>query len=86
MVQFFQYNEKFLFLLAYRTEKGQPWVLPVVRTAEKDLANDDALNKEYLPVLGLDAFSSAATKMLLGDDSPAIVENRVSLLVDQLFQ
>lgn len=66
-------------MLAYRTEKGQPWVLPVVRTAEKDLANDDALNKEYLPVLGLEAFSSAATKMLLGEDSPAIVENRVSL-------
>lgn len=63
---------------AYRTEKGQPWVLPVVRTVEKDLANDDALNKEYLPVLGLDAFSSAATKMLLGSDSPAIVDNRVS--------
>lgn len=57
-------------------------MLPVVRTAEKDLANDDALNKEYLPVLGLDAFSSAATRMLLGDDSPAIVENRVSLFID----
>lgn len=54
-------------------------MLPVVRTAEKELANDDALNKEYLPVLGLEAFSSAATRMLLGDDSPAIVENRVSL-------
>lgn len=63
--------------IAYRTEKGQPWVLPVVRTAEKELANDETLNKEYLPVLGLEAFSSAATKMLLGDDSPAVVENRV---------
>lgn len=56
-------------------------MLPVVRTAEKDLANDDALNKEYLPVLGLEAFSNAATSMLLGDNSPAVVENRVSSFI-----
>lgn len=66
--------------LAYRTDKGQPWVLPVVRTAEKELAQDETLNKEYLPVLGLEAFTNVATKMLLGEDSPAIVENRVSKL------
>ncbi|XP_066255345.1 aspartate aminotransferase, cytoplasmic [Euwallacea similis] len=61
---------------AYRTDEGKPWVLPVVRTAEKALANDETLNKEYLPVLGLDAFSSLSSKMLLGVDSPAIAENR----------
>jgi len=61
---------------AYRTDKGQPWVLPVVREAEKVLAADETLNKEYLPILGLDAFSSAATSMLLGADSPALLENR----------
>lgn len=55
-------------------------MLPVVRAAEKALADDETLNKEYLPVLGLDAFSTAATKMLLGEDSPAILENRVSNL------
>lgn len=53
-------------------------MLPVVRTAEKVLANDETLNKEYLPVLGLEAFSNAATKMLLGTDSTAFSENRVS--------
>jgi aspartate aminotransferase len=52
-------------------------VLPVVRAAEKALAADEKLNKEYLPVLGLETFSTAATKMLLGADSPAIKENRV---------
>ncbi|KAF2882696.1 hypothetical protein ILUMI_23481 [Ignelater luminosus] len=61
---------------AYRTDKGQPWVLPVVREVEKILAADETLNKEYLPILGLDAFSSAATAMLLGKDSAALVENR----------
>ncbi|XP_050307164.1 aspartate aminotransferase, cytoplasmic [Anthonomus grandis grandis] len=61
---------------AYRTEEGKPWVLPVVRTAEKALANDDSLNKEYFPVLGMDLFASSATKMLLGEDSPALAENR----------
>nr|BBA45747.1 glutamate oxaloacetate transaminase, cytoplasmic [Pachyrhynchus infernalis] len=61
---------------AYRTDEGKPWVLPVVRAAEKALANDETLNKEYLPVLGLDSFSSLSTNMLLGDDSPAIVEKR----------
>lgn len=61
---------------AYRTEKGQPWVLPVVREAEKTLAADETLNKEYLPILGLEAFSSAATAMLLGSDSPALIENK----------
>lgn len=65
---------------AYRTDQGKPWVLPVVRTAEKALANDDSLNKEYLPVLGMDLFSSLSSKMLLGSDSPAITENRVSFI------
>nr|CAI5826818.1 unnamed protein product [Callosobruchus analis] len=54
---------------AYRTNDGKPWVLPVVRVAEQALANDQLLNKEYLPVLGLETFASAATKMLLGADN-----------------
>ncbi|KAI4465734.1 aspartate aminotransferase [Holotrichia oblita] len=61
---------------AYRTEKGTPWVLPVVRQAEKMLAADETLNKEYLPVLGFEKFSAAATTMLLGSDSQALLENR----------
>lgn len=54
---------------AYRTEEGKPWVLPVVKKAEKAIVDDATLNHEYLPVLGLDSFSSAATGLLLGDDS-----------------
>jgi len=64
---------------AYRTEKGKPWILPVVKKAEKILAektSEELINHEYLPVLGLDSFSKAATTMLLGEDSPALAENR----------
>ena len=61
---------------AYRTDQGKPWVLPVVREVEKIMASDDTRVKEYLPVLGLEVFSSAATSMLLGSDSPVILENR----------
>ncbi|GLG94931.1 Aspartate aminotransferase [Gryllus bimaculatus] len=60
---------------AYRTEEGKPWVLPVVRQVERDMAANETLNHEYLPVLGLDSFSAAATKMLLGSNV-AIDEGR----------
>ncbi|XP_038070765.1 aspartate aminotransferase, cytoplasmic-like isoform X2 [Patiria miniata] len=61
---------------AYRTDDGVPWVLPVVKDIEKQMAADESLNHEYLPVLGIPEFTSAATKMLLGENSPAILENR----------
>ncbi|XP_068977576.1 aspartate aminotransferase, cytoplasmic [Bombus flavifrons] len=61
---------------AYRTSEGKPWVLPVVRKVEKSLAADELQNHEYLPVLGLDAFSQVATRMLLGADSPIIAQGR----------
>lgn len=40
------------------------------------MAADLSLNKEYLPVLGLPAFTQAATKMLLGPESKALLEGR----------
>lgn len=61
---------------AYRTSEGKPWVLPVVRKVEKSLAADELQNHEYLPILGLDAFSQAATGMLLGSNSAAIAQGR----------
>lgn len=61
---------------AYRTEEGKPWVLPVVRKVKKLISEDEALNHEYLPVLGLELCSSTATRMLLGNDSKAIHEER----------
>ncbi|XP_029465960.1 aspartate aminotransferase, cytoplasmic [Rhinatrema bivittatum] len=62
---------------AYRTDDSQPWVLPVVKKVEQLIANDSSLNHEYLPILGLPEFRSSASKITLGEDSPAILENRV---------
>ncbi|KAK2817463.1 hypothetical protein Q5P01_025654 [Channa striata] len=62
---------------AYRTDDCQPWVLPVVKKVERLIVEDGSLNHEYLPILGLPEFRSAASKVALGDDSPAIQENRV---------
>ena len=52
-------------------------MLPVVRTVELQLANDLTLDHEYLPILGLADFSNAAVKLVLGADSPAVVNNLV---------
>lgn len=65
------------FRSAYRTEEGKPWVLPVVRTIEAQMSSDATLNKEYLPLLGMKAFTEACTKLLLGESSLAITQNRV---------
>lgn len=64
--------------LAYRTDEGKPWVLPVVKKVEAEMAQVESLNHEYLPILGLESFSSAAAKMLLGSDCAALKEGRVS--------
>jgi len=64
---------------AYRDDAGKPWVLPVVKKVERQLAEAveaDQLNHEYLPVLGLAAFSEASTKLILGHDSSAVAEGR----------
>ncbi|XP_054167410.1 aspartate aminotransferase, cytoplasmic-like [Oppia nitens] len=61
---------------AYRTNEAKPWVLPVVRKAEHEIANDDSLNHEYLSQLGDDLFAQLATKMLLGDNNKAIEDKR----------
>jgi aspartate aminotransferase len=64
---------------AYRTDEGKPWILPCVKKAEKKLSEQidaEAINHEYLPVLGLDTFSAAATSMLLGETCAAIKEGR----------
>ncbi|KAM3913355.1 aspartate aminotransferase, cytoplasmic [Leptodactylus fuscus] len=62
---------------AYRTDDSQPWVLPVVKKVEQKIANDHSLNHEYLPILGLPEFRANASRIALGDDSPAFKEERV---------
>lgn len=65
--------------VAYRTEEGKPWVLPVVRLAEEKLAKDTTQNHEYLPVLGFEPFCNVAIELVLGKDSPAIKSGKVCI-------
>uniref|UniRef100_A0A2P2HWP0 Aspartate aminotransferase n=1 Tax=Hirondellea gigas TaxID=1518452 RepID=A0A2P2HWP0_9CRUS len=65
---------------AYRTDECKPWVLPVVRETESAMAADTTLNHEYLPILGLESFSTAAMKMVLGEDSAAIKDGRATAI------
>lgn len=69
-------NKVNLTIGAYRDENAKPWVLPIVRKVEKQMAEDSTLLHEYLPVLGLEAFTNASVAMLLGQDNPAIAEGR----------
>jgi aspartate aminotransferase len=62
---------------AYRTEDLQPYVLEVVKKAEKKML-EGGDNKEYLPIEGLAAFNKATAELLLGADNAAIKENRVA--------
>jgi aspartate aminotransferase len=62
---------------AYRTEELQPYVLEVVKKAEKKML-EGGDNKEYLPIEGLAAFNKATAELLLGADNAAIKENRVA--------
>ncbi|RMZ85966.1 hypothetical protein DV737_g24, partial [Chaetothyriales sp. CBS 132003] len=65
---------------AYRDDNAKPWVLPVVKKADDILRSDPNFNHEYLPIAGLAAFTSAAQKVILGADSPALQDGRVTSL------
>ena len=54
-------------------------MLPVVRTIEAQMSTDPMLNHEYLPLEGMKLFTEGCTRLLLGDSSPAITHNRVSV-------
>jgi aspartate/tyrosine/aromatic aminotransferase len=42
------------------------------------MASDPSLNHEYLFFLGLDKFNEMAPRLILGEQSPALLEGRVS--------
>ncbi|KAI9314796.1 aspartate aminotransferase [Dichotomocladium elegans] len=62
---------------AFRTDELKPYVLPVVKKADAILFNDATLDHEYLPIAGTPSYTKAASKLILGDNSPAIAEDRV---------
>jgi len=57
---------------AYRTDEGKPYVLNVVRKAEKLVMADPSRNMEYLPQQGDTVFSKAARELLFGSKSAAL--------------
>lgn len=50
---------------AYRGDDGKPWVLPVVRKAERMLAEKE-LDKEYAGIMGYESFRKAAVQLAFG--------------------
>ena len=46
--------------------------------AAEILFNDPNLDHEYLPIVGLSDFITAAARTVLGDDSPALADKRVA--------
>ncbi|CCE64116.1 hypothetical protein TPHA_0G02780 [Tetrapisispora phaffii CBS 4417] len=62
---------------AYRDNEGKPWVLPSVRKAEKLIHEDPEFNHEYLGITGLKSLTDGAAKVILGEDSAALKEDRV---------
>ncbi|RWR91085.1 Aspartate aminotransferase, chloroplastic [Cinnamomum micranthum f. kanehirae] len=62
---------------SYRTEELEPYVLDVVKKAEK-LLLEKGENKEYPPVEGLTAFNKITAELLLGTDHPVIQQEKVA--------
>lgn len=62
---------------AYRDNDGKPWILPAVRQAEQKLINSPDYNHEYLSISGYEPFTSSAAKVILGDNSLAIKDNKI---------
>lgn len=52
--------------LAYKSEDGSQYLLPVVKHAER-VVLEETLDHSYLPPHGIDDFSKQATTLLLGN-------------------
>lgn len=65
---------------AYRDAAGNPWVLPVVKTAERLLLlqlEAGEINHEYLPIGGLNEFVKNSYELACGADNVVLKQNRV---------
>lgn len=62
---------------AYRDLKGNSWVLPSVARLELAVQRDPSYNHEYLPITGLPELTSLLARLILGDESVLIQENRL---------
>jgi len=63
---------------AYRDDKGKPYVLPSVHTAEQKVMQQN-LDKEYAGITGVPDFTKAAAVLAYGADSAPLKEGRVAI-------
>ena len=63
---------------AYRDDKGKPYVLPSVQTAEQSIVQQN-LDKEYAGITGVPEFTTAAAKLAYGTNSAPMKEGRVAI-------
>ncbi|XP_003226792.2 putative aspartate aminotransferase, cytoplasmic 2 [Anolis carolinensis] len=54
----------------------EAWIPAVVQRVLLQIPQDPTLDHEYLPQLGMTAFTTAAMELLIGKDSHALLENR----------
>ena len=59
----------------YLLEDGSVMSFPIVHAIQTSMAQDTSLDHEYLPIAGLESFTKASMKLILGNTSP-VVENR----------
>jgi aspartate aminotransferase len=52
--------------------------MPFIKKVEEELTSNPNLNHEYLWFLGLEKFNEVAPRLILGEQSPALLEGRVS--------
>jgi aspartate aminotransferase, mitochondrial len=63
---------------AYRDDKGKPYVLPSVKSAEQKVVSSN-LDKEYAGITGVPAFTKAAALLAYGPDSAPLKEDRIAI-------
>ncbi|KAK6435799.1 aspartate transaminase aat1 [Oleoguttula sp. CCFEE 5521] len=63
---------------AYRDDKGKPYVLPSVRTAEQKIVQEN-MDKEYAGITGVPDFTKAAAVLAYGKDSAPLKEGRIAI-------
>lgn len=63
---------------AYRDDKGKPYVLPSVRTAEQKIMEKN-LDKEYAGITGVPELTTATAKLAYGADSKPLKEGRIAI-------
>lgn len=64
----------------FRNYEGEAVKIPVVKKMEIRMANDDSLNKDYLPIIGRECFCNAGIRLLLGSEHPAYLSKTVYMV------